>query len=131
MKFISPTLHGVLDYLMCGFFLVIPSLLALTGGAATVCYLLAAGYLVVSLCTNMPFGLFGWIPFWVHGGLELVSGFVFIASPWLFGFAHPAHGSETAGLRTLFIGVGVVFLLVYTFTQWRPAPGVDTASATS
>lgn len=131
MKFISPTMHGVLDYLTCGFFFIIPSLFNLSGGAATVCYLLAAGYLVITLCTNMPFGLFGLIPFWVHGGFELVSGFVFIASPWLFGFAHPAHDSENIGLRTLFIGVGVVFLAVYAFTQWRPATGTDNVSATS
>lgn len=125
MKFISPALHGVLDYLMCGFFLVIPSMYALTGSAALVCYLLAAGYLLIALCTNMPLGLFGWIPFWMHGGLELVSGFVFIASPWLFGFA---DGGPAGPLRNLFIGVGVVFLLVYACTRWRPLPNEDASA---
>ncbi|TVT41539.1 hypothetical protein FNT36_08860 [Hymenobacter setariae] len=114
MKPISPTLHGVLDYLTCGFFLVLPSEFDLTGTYANVCYLLAGGYLVISLLTNMPFGLLKVIPFWLHGRLELVSGLVFIASPWLFGYA----GNTT--MRNLFIGVGIVFLVVFALTQWQP-----------
>ena len=125
MKFISPTLHGVLDYLFVGVFLVIPSAYALTGAYAAVCYVLAAGYLLVALCTNMPFGLFGLIPFWVHGGFDLVSGFVFIASPWLFDFA------TNLAMRNLFIGLGAFVLVVYLFTRWRPLPheNIDAATA--
>ncbi len=126
MKFISPTLHGIIDYMLCGFFLSIPSIFALTGPFATVCYLLAVGYLIISLLTNMPFGLFGLIPFWVHGGIELVSGFVFIASPWIFDFAH-VNGT----MRNLFIGIGVAVLLVYLFTRWHPLPEEDISAATA
>ena len=114
MKLISPTLHGLLDYLTCGFFLVIPSMFDLTGPIAGICYTLAAGYLVVSLFTNMPLGLLKWIPFWLHGRFEMVSGLVFIASPWIFGYA-----GNTA-MRNLFIGVGIVFLVVFALTQWKP-----------
>lgn len=114
MKLISPTLHGILDYLTCGVFLALPSAFDLTGTYAVVCYVLAAGYLVISLCTNMPLGLLKWLPFWLHGRFELVSGLVFIASPWLFGYA-----SNTT-MRNLFIVVGLVFLLVYSLTQWQP-----------
>ena len=113
MKPISPTVHGILDYLTCGFFLTAPSLFNLTGTPAGVCYALAGGYLVISLLTNMPLGILKWIPFWLHGRFELVSGLVFIASPWLFNF------DESATLRNLFIAVGIVFLLVYSLTQWR------------
>ncbi|MBO2012905.1 hypothetical protein [Hymenobacter negativus] len=56
MKAISPTLHGVLDYGTCAFLALAPSLLNLQGTYATVCYVLAAGYLVISLLTNMPLG---------------------------------------------------------------------------
>ena len=114
MKPISPTFHGLLDYLTCGFFLTIPSLFDLTGSLAGICYALAAGYLVVSLLTNMPLGLLKWLPFWLHGRFEMVSGLVFIASPWLFGYA----GNTT--MRNLFIGVGIVFLVVFALTQWKP-----------
>ena len=125
MKFISPTLHGVLDYLLCGVLLVLPSTFALTGTYAGVCYVLAAGYLLVALCTRMPFGLFGLIPFWVHGGFDLVSGLIFIASPWIFGFAH-ANGT----MRNVFIGIGGAILVSYLFTRWRPLPGEDVEAAT-
>ncbi|MGI4739350.1 MAG: SPW repeat domain-containing protein [Janthinobacterium lividum] len=114
MKFISPTLHGVLDYLTCGLFLLAPSLFGFTGMYATVCYLLAGGYLLISLLTNMPLGALKVLPFWLHGRLELVSGLVFIASPWLFGFA---DNNGTA--RNFFMTMGVVFLLVFLCTQWR------------
>lgn len=113
MKPISPTLHGVLDYVTCAFFALAPSLLGLHGAYATVCYVLAGGYLVVSLLTNMPLGAVWLLPFPVHGKLELVSGVVFLASPWLFGFAHE---NETA--RNLFVAAGAVFLLVYFLTDW-------------
>ena len=113
MKPISPFLHGVLDYGTCAFFALAPSLFGLTGTYATVCYLLAGGYLVISLLTNMPLGAIKAIPFPVHGKLELVSGPAFIAAPWLFGFAN-----ENPTARNLFIGAGVVFLIVYFLTDW-------------
>lgn len=113
MKPISPTLHGVLDYATCAFFALAPSLFHFHGAYATVCYVLAGGYLVISLLTNMPLGAVRAIPFPVHGKLELVSGLVFLASPWLFGFA---HDNETA--RNLFVAAGAVFLVVYFLTDW-------------
>lgn len=113
MKPISPTLHGVLDYATCAFFALAPSLFNLHGTYATICYVLAGGYLVISLLTNMPLGAARVIPFPVHGKLELVSGLVFLASPWLFGFAH-----DNATARNLFVGAGVVFLVVYFLTDW-------------
>jgi hypothetical protein len=114
MKPISPTLHGVLDYFTCGFFLLAPSLFDLTGTPAYVCYVLAGGYLVISLLTSMPLGVLKVIPFWLHGRLEMVSGLVFLASPWIFNF------SQNGTLRNLFMGAGVVFLIVFMLTQWRP-----------
>jgi hypothetical protein len=106
-------MHGVLDYSTCAFFALAPTLFNLDGAYATVCYVLAGGYLVISLLTNMPLGVARVIPFPVHGKLELVSGLVFIASPWLFGFANE---NETA--RNLFVGAGLVFLVVYFLTDW-------------
>ena len=115
MKFISPTLHGVLDYLTCGLFLLAPTIFGFTGTYATVCYILGVGYLVVSLITNMPLGAIRLLPFWLHGRLELVSGPVFIAAPWLFGFA---NANPLA--RNFFVIMGIVFLVVFLCTQWRP-----------
>jgi len=113
MKFITSTLHGVLDYLTCGLFLLAPTLFGFTGTYATVCYILGAGYLVISLLTNMPLGAVKVLPFWLHGRLELVSGFVFLVSLWLFGFA------ENGVARIFFMAMGAVFLVVFLCTQWR------------
>lgn len=114
MKILSPTAHGILDYLTVAFFAVAPTMFGLTGTYATVCYVLAAGYLVISLLTAYPLGIMRLIPFLVHGRLELVSGLVFLASPWLFGFA-----DDSVTARYLFMGAGVVFLLVWFITDWR------------
>jgi hypothetical protein len=121
MKFISPALHGVLDYLTFGAFLAIPTAYDFTGAYAVVCYLLAASVLVMALLTNMPLGAAKVLPFWVHGRVELVAGLVLIASPWIFGFA---HSSETA--RNLFIGAGIAFLVVNALTDWSYRPSTAT-----
>jgi len=113
MKVISPSVHGIIDYLMSAVFLALPTQFAFDGTYAYVCYALAAGYLLVALFTNMPFGLFRWIPFRVHGGFELVSALMFIASPWIFQF------SQNGTARNLFIGLGIAFLLVYALTDWH------------
>jgi hypothetical protein len=42
-----------------------------------------------------------------------VSGLVFIASPWLVGFA-----DDNGSARNLFVALDVVFLLVCFFTDW-------------
>ena len=46
MKPIAPKVYGVLDYATCAFFAVAPSLFILHGAHATICYVLAGGYLV-------------------------------------------------------------------------------------
>lgn len=71
--------------------------------------------MLVSLITAMPLGAFKLLPFWLHGKLELVSGLLFIASPWLFGFAH-----ENPAARNIFVAAGGVFLVVYALTDWYP-----------
>lgn len=128
MKPISPTLHGVLDYATCAFFAFAPTLFNLHGTYATVCYLLAGGYLVVSLLTAMPLGALKVIPFPVHGKLELISGPIFILAPWLFGFAN-----ENPTARNLFVGAGIVFLIVYSLTDWyrQSQPAVPASMGSS
>lgn len=114
MKVLSPTAHGVLDYATVALFALAPLLFGFEGPYATVCYVLAAGYLVITLLTAFPLGALKVIPFPVHGGLELVSGPVFLASPYLFGFA-----DANPVARNFFMVVGVVFLIVWVLTDWH------------
>ena len=113
MKPISPRTHGILDYATCGFFATAPAIFDLHGAYAIMCYVLDAGYFVVSLLTDMQLSAVRVIPFPVHGKLDLISGLILLASPWIFGFA---AASETA--RNVFAGSGAVFLLVYLLTDW-------------
>lgn len=113
MKVLSPFAHGILDYLTVAFFGLAPWLFNLEGAYATSCYVLAAGYLVIALCTDYPLGLMRLIPFPVHGRLELVSGLVLLLVPLIFGFV-----DDNPTARSLFIGSGVVFLLVWLLTDW-------------
>ena len=56
------------------------------------------------------------IPFPIHGGFELVSGPIILASPWIFGFA-----DANPVARNFFVAMGIVFLLVWMITDWtRP-----------
>lgn len=114
MKVISPRMHGMLDYGTILLFALAPTLFNLDGPYATACYVLAAGYLVVTLLTDFPMGIAHMIPFPVHGGLELVSGLALLAVPFLFGFH---NDNETA--RNFFMGMGILFLGSWMLTDWR------------
>ena len=114
MKVLSPSAHGVLDYMTVIFFALAPFLFELHGTYATVCYVLAGGYLLITLLTDFPLGVMRVIPFPVHGSFELVSGPVFIIAPWLFGFA-----DDNPTARNLFVASGLVFLVVWFLTDWK------------
>lgn len=89
MRFIPTSIHGVLDYLTGLMLLGIPYfffdgvggtpvLLARLFGLATILY---------SLLTRYELGIVKMIPMSAHLMIDLLSGIVLAASPWLFGFA--------------------------------------------
>ncbi|TGE27240.1 SPW repeat domain-containing protein [Hymenobacter metallicola] len=114
MKVISPRVHGMLDYGTILLFALAPTLFDLDGTYATVCYILAAGYLVVTLLTDFPMGMAHLISFPMHGWLELISGIALLAAPFLFGFA---DDNETA--RNFFMAMGALFVGSWMLTDWR------------
>ncbi|WP_375436793.1 hypothetical protein [uncultured Hymenobacter sp.] len=126
MKVISPRMHGMLDYGTIALFALAPTIFDFDGTYATVCYVLAAGYLVITLLTDFPMGVARMIPFPVHGGLELVSGLVLLAAPFLFGFH---DDNETA--RNFFIGMGILFLGTWMLTDWRANTHTNTTAHNS
>ena len=83
-KFLNDTIHGVLDYGVVVIFAVAPSLLSITGPSAVLCYLLATVHLLVTILSDMPFGLKKLIPMPWHGHLELVVGLALVIAPWVF-----------------------------------------------
>lgn len=114
MKVLSPAAHGVLDYITVVVFALAPTLFELQHPFSTAFYVLAAGYLLIALLTDYPMSFRRVIPFPLHGAFELVSGLVFIVLPFLFGFA-----DDQPVARNLFIGSGIVFLLVWFITDWK------------
>jgi hypothetical protein len=116
MKIISPTVHGVIDYMSVILVAMAPNVLNLPPAAANLAYFLAGSYLVVTLLTRMPLGLVRVLPFKVHGIIEFLSGLLIIASPWLFGFA------DNERARMFFIGLGIFVFIVFMLTDWREVP---------
>lgn len=116
MKILNPRVHGYLDYIAVLFLLVAPSLFGFSGVPATILYVIAAAYLVMILLTNYPLGVVKVIPFPLHGGVELLAGILFIALPWLAGFAD----TETTA-RNVYVATGATLFAVWLVTDYRAA----------
>ena len=89
MRFISTKVHGILDYLVGILLIAAPWLFDFArGGAETwVPVVLGAGTIIYSLMTNYELGLSKSISMRTHLTLDLGSGILLAASPWLFGFS--------------------------------------------
>jgi len=89
MRFLSTKTHGIMDYLMGLLLIAAPWLLGFAeGGAETwVPVTIGVATLVMSLLTNYELGLVKTLPMSLHLTIDLLSGLLLAASPWLFGFA--------------------------------------------
>lgn len=90
LRFIPTTVHGLLDYGVGVLLIAAPWLLGFhRGGAETwIPVMLGIGAMVYSLFTNYELGIIRRIPMPTHLLLDLMSGILLAASPWLFGFAN-------------------------------------------
>lgn len=116
MKFIGPTVHGVIDYLVVVHFAFLGLLFGFVTPMAVTSFVLAGGYLLVVLLTAFRPGALKVIPFRVHGVIDLILAPVLVALPWLLGFSD--QGLPTA----IYIGTGVAVFLVWLFTRWEAHP---------
>src|SRR5271156_6882118 len=78
MKFITPKIHGIIDYLFVVYLLVSPTLFAMEPKPTRVTYAVAAVYLFLNIITNYKLGIVKLLPFGVHGLAELVIGVALI-----------------------------------------------------
>jgi hypothetical protein len=83
-RFLNDAIHGILDYGVVIIFALAPMLLGLVGPSASLCYLLAVVHLIVTVLSDMPFGVKKLIPMPWHGHLELVVGLALVICPWVF-----------------------------------------------
>ena len=94
MRFIPTKVHGYLDYLVGALLIAAPWLFDFArGGAETwVPVVLGAGAILYSLITDYELGASKTISMRTHLTLDLISGIVLSASPWIFGFADYVWG---------------------------------------
>jgi hypothetical protein len=117
MKMLSTKVHGVIDYLMGIVLIAAPWLLDFNrGGAETwVPVVLGAGVILYSLFTNYELSISKVIPMRTHLTLDVISGILLAASPWIFGF------SEYVYLPHLIFGLLEIGAGVMTERSSKPA----------
>jgi hypothetical protein len=86
MRFINPSVHGILDYVLV-VALVLVSIAVGLSGLAAIAYLMAAALLVITLITAFPPGARKLLPLPAHSSVELFMGMSLLVCPWIFGFA--------------------------------------------
>lgn len=123
MRFIPTRVHGVMDYIVGALLIASPWLFGFAaGGAETwVPVVLGAMALVMSLMTDYELGLVPKIGVRMHLNMDLISGILLAASPWLFGFADYIWAPH------LVFGLFEIMASLTTLTS--PAQHVNRASA--
>jgi hypothetical protein len=112
MRFLSPRLHGVLDYVAAVVLVLAPFGLGFWNTnlfAAFLSLAVALALLVYSLITDYSYSISGAISFRIHLVFDTLLGLLSIAAPFIFGF--------TGLVRIYYVVMGVGVLLVVTFTH--------------
>jgi hypothetical protein len=113
MKILEPKVHGVLDYLYAGMFLLAPTLFGFSPLASTLCYIIGASHALVSLATQYPLGVVKVIPFPIHGILEAVASVGILLLPWVAGF------TEDVAARNFCVAAGIALFGVWAVTDYQ------------
>lgn len=113
MNIIDLKLHGYLDLVTVAVFALAPAVLGLTGGAATLSYVLALVHLSMTLITDgLPISIRGIVPAPLHGMVEVAVGVVLALLGWL------AFDGEAGAF---YLVMAVVILVVFALTAYRGA----------
>lgn len=125
MRFLSTKAHGVMDYLMGVLLIAAPWLLDFAEGRAEtwVPVVLGVAMLGLALMTDYEVGVVKALPMSLHLTIDLISGLLLAASPWLFGFADRVY------LPHLILGIAEVGAALV--TQKTPGYTSDRNRATS
>jgi len=112
IRFLTPSIHGILDYVAAFVLLLAPTLLKLNETSPFAYWLsVVAGAVLVlySLLTDYEFSIGKVIPFRVHLGLDFSAGIVFVVWPFIFGF--------TGIAMAYYIVMGLGIMLVVAVTE--------------
>ncbi len=111
IRFLTPTIHGFLDYIAAFVLLIAPTILKLEQVSAFAYWLsvIVGGLLILySLFTDYEASIVKAIPFKVHLAFDFSAGIVFVIWPLLFGF------SGIATLYYLVMGIGIMLVVAVT-----------------
>jgi len=105
MRFISPRMHGMLDYPVGILMLLAPVLWGVHDAPRTILMVVGIAILLMSTLTDYPMGIVRRIGFATHVGIDVFVGALLVVSPWIFGF-----GNDDAA-RNVFVTFGIIVLL--------------------
>ena len=93
MRILSTRIHGMLDYAMGILLLASPYLFGFATGGAKQWLPMALGAAMIGLAllTDYELGAARVIPMPVHLGIDIASGLLLAASPWIFGFSQEVY----------------------------------------
>jgi hypothetical protein len=111
MRFLSPTIHGFIDYAAAIALIVAPFLLLPdTAPAIATWFSVAAGSALIlySLITDYSASVRKALPFSVHLIIDLLAGIAFVAAPFVLGF------EGITKLYYLVMGAAVILVVLVT-----------------
>ncbi len=108
LRFLTPTLHGALDYAAAAALIVLPFLLGFDGLTLWLSVIGGVGLIGYSLLTDYTFSAVSLISFKAHLVLDLAAAAVFIAAPFVFGWTGLVLGYY------LVMAAGVIAVVVLT-----------------
>jgi hypothetical protein len=122
MRILSTKFHGVLDYLVGILLIASPWLFqfARNGAETWVPVVLGAGAIVYSLLTNYEMGPYRTISMKSHLTLDILSGVVLAASPWVFNFDYLVYLPHLV--------LGILEICVALITKKEPRYATDGAA---
>ena len=111
MRWISVSLHRILDFTTVAIFAVAPSALGLTGFAAALSYVLAIVHLAMTLLTRFSPETHKPVSLKWHGAVESIVGVALLSLPWVMSW----NGSS----RSFYLAAGAAILLVGALSRFR------------
>ncbi|MGH7655686.1 MAG: hypothetical protein ACREN6_13590 [Gemmatimonadaceae bacterium] len=111
MRLILPGFHRLLDFVTIIAFALAPSVLSLSGFAATLAYLLACVHLALTVLSQFPGARARLVPLPLHGAVECLVGLVLLGLPWALGW--------TGAARAFYTAAGAVILIVWLLSDYR------------
>ena len=111
IRFLTPKMHGALDYAAALALIILPFLLGFSGLALLLSVAGGVGLIVYSAFTDYAFSCAPLISFRAHLALDLTAAAAFIAAPFLFGWSGLVLGYY------LVMAAGVIVVVALTQPQ--------------